>query len=107
MSLSALFPASVGDIPAAHRLGDEPSRPIYVLDGEVRSFDGPAAEVCSPITIGALSAILLNIFLPEEHLTLEENDYEPEAHLHSVLEEAQEPRLNSLASDLEPLNRPN
>jgi len=43
----------------------------------------------SPITIGALSAILLNIFLPEEHVKLEENDYEPEAHLHSVLQNRQ------------------
>ncbi|WP_405118050.1 nucleobase:cation symporter-2 family protein [Pseudomonas leptonychotis] len=43
----------------------------------------------SPITIGAFSAILLNIFLPEEHLELEENDYDPEAHLHTVLQNPQ------------------
>ena len=44
----------------------------------------------SPITIGAFSAILLNIFLPEEHLQLEENDYDPEAHLHTVLQNPQD-----------------
>jgi xanthine permease XanP len=40
----------------------------------------------SPITIGAFSAILLNFFLPQEQLPQEENDYDPEAHLHSVLQ---------------------
>ncbi|WP_372874237.1 nucleobase:cation symporter-2 family protein [Pseudomonas sp.] len=65
----------------------------------------------SPITTGALSAILLNIFLPEEHVELEENDYEPESHLHNVLQNpqplaAQEPHLNNLAGDPEPLSRP-
>lgn len=44
----------------------------------------------SPITIGAFSAILLNIFLPEEHLQQEENDYDPEAHLHTVLQNPQD-----------------
>jgi len=44
----------------------------------------------SPITIGALSAILLNIFLPEEHVEQEENDYEPESHLHTVLQNRQD-----------------
>ncbi|MDO9618070.1 MAG: nucleobase:cation symporter-2 family protein [Pseudomonas sp.] len=44
----------------------------------------------SPITIGAFSAIVLNIFLPEEHLQLEENDYDPEAHLHTVLQNPQD-----------------
>jgi xanthine permease XanP len=65
----------------------------------------------SPITIGALSAIALNIFLPEEHVEREESDYEPESHLHSVLQnpqplDAQEPHPNSLAGAPEPLSRP-
>lgn len=40
----------------------------------------------SPITIGALSAILLNVFLPEEDIEQEDNIYDPEAHLHTVLQ---------------------
>jgi xanthine permease XanP len=58
----------------------------------------------SPITIGAFSAILLNIFLPEEHLQLEENDYDPEAHLHTVLQNPQDDSaadaLNSSRNEL-------
>lgn len=45
----------------------------------------------SPITIGAFSAILLSLFLPEEHgLEVEEDDYDPEAHLHTVLQRAED-----------------
>jgi xanthine permease XanP len=51
----------------------------------------------SPITIGAFSAILLNIFLPEEHLELEENDYDPEAHLHTVLQPPQDDAATAVA----------
>ncbi|MDP3814822.1 solute carrier family 23 protein, partial [Pseudomonas sp.] len=43
----------------------------------------------SPITVGAFSAILLNIFLPEEHLEVEEDDFEPEAQTHTVLQNPQ------------------
>lgn len=39
----------------------------------------------SPIAIGAFSAIALNIFLPEEP-PVAEDDYDPEAHLHTVLQ---------------------
>ncbi|TIH08091.1 nucleobase:cation symporter-2 family protein [Pseudomonas leptonychotis] len=52
----------------------------------------------SPITIGAFSAILLNIFLPEEHLELEENDYDPEAHLHTVLQNPQNDSATAMPS---------
>ncbi|NRH26906.1 nucleobase:cation symporter-2 family protein [Pseudomonas sp. MS19] len=45
----------------------------------------------SPITIGAMSAILLSFFLPEEHaLEVAEDDFDPEAHLHSVLQDSQD-----------------
>ena len=40
----------------------------------------------SPITIGALSAILLNVFLPEEDPAPVDHSYDPEAHLHTVLQ---------------------
>lgn len=60
----------------------------------------------SPITIGAFSAILLNIFLPEEHLPLEENDYDPEAHLHTVLQNPQDASLAEAAVNLNASPRP-
>jgi len=60
----------------------------------------------SPITIGAFSAILLNIFLPEEHLPLEENDYDPEAHLHTVLQNPQDTSLAEAAVNLNASPRP-
>ena len=63
----------------------------------------------SPITIGAFSAILLNFFLPEEHQPLAENDYDPEAHLHSVLQNPQnaEPdhQSRALNDGLSPANQ--
>lgn len=61
----------------------------------------------SPIAISAFSAIALNIFLPEESLT--EDDYEPEAHLHTVLQnrqdEANDDSLSTLSRDLDPAPR--
>ncbi|MCG4455732.1 purine permease [Pseudomonas sp. MMS21-TM103] len=54
----------------------------------------------SPITIGAFSAILLNFFLPEEHQALEENDYDPEAHLHSVLQDPRHAESDQPSSTL-------
>lgn len=63
----------------------------------------------SPITIGAFSAILLNFFLPEEHQPLAENDYDPEAHLHSVLQNPQdaehEQPSNALKDGFSPANQ--
>jgi xanthine permease XanP len=56
----------------------------------------------SPITIGALSAILLNVFLPEEDLEQEDDDYEPESHLHSVLQNPQDDEMQTLVPNLEP-----
>src|SRR5690606_25763156 len=43
----------------------------------------------SPIAIGAFSAIALNIFLPDEP-QVAEDDYDPEAHLHTVLQNRQD-----------------
>jgi xanthine permease XanP len=40
----------------------------------------------SPITVGALCAIVLNIFLPEEFIELEEDDFDPEASILQVME---------------------
>ncbi|MNL75041.1 hypothetical protein D3C87_2007770 [compost metagenome] len=40
----------------------------------------------SPITVGALCAILLNVFLPEEFIELEEDDFDPEASILQVME---------------------
>ena len=40
----------------------------------------------SPITVGALCAIVLNIFLPEEFMELEEDDFDPEASILQVME---------------------
>lgn len=61
----------------------------------------------SPIAIGAFSAIALNIFLPEEPLA--EDDYEPEAHLHTVLQnrqdETNDDSLSTLSRDLDPAPR--
>ena len=61
----------------------------------------------SPITIGAFSAIALNIFLPDEQQEVEEDDYDPEAHLHTVLQNRQDDSvddssLKSLGRDLTP-----
>jgi xanthine permease XanP len=56
----------------------------------------------SPITIGALSAILLNVFLPEEDLEQEDDDYEPESHLHTVLQNPQDDEMQTLVPNLEP-----
>jgi xanthine permease XanP len=39
----------------------------------------------SPITVGALCAIVLNIFLPEEFIELEEDDFDPEASILQVM----------------------
>jgi xanthine permease XanP len=36
--------------------------------------------------VGALCAILLNIFLPEEFIELEEDDFDPEASILQVME---------------------
>ena len=61
----------------------------------------------SPIAIGAFSTIALNIFLPEEPLA--EDDYEPEAHLHTVLQnrqdETNDDSLSTLSRDLDPAPR--
>lgn len=63
----------------------------------------------SPIAIGAFSAIALNVFLPEEPVA--EDDYDPEAHLHTVLQnrqdDANDDRLNTLSRDLAPAPRSN
>lgn len=63
----------------------------------------------SPITIGAFSAILLNFFLPEEQQPLAENDYDPEAHLHSVLQNPQDAEhdqpSNALKDGFSPANQ--
>lgn len=62
----------------------------------------------SPITIGAFSAIALNIFLPDEQQEVEEDDYDPEAHLHTVLQNRQgddgvdDSNLKTLSRDLTP-----
>jgi len=40
----------------------------------------------SPITVGALCAIVLNIFLPEEFIELEQDDFDPEASILQVME---------------------
>lgn len=58
----------------------------------------------SPITIGAFSAILLNLFLPEEHVEQEEGEFDPEAHLHTVLQnrpedDAFDPNLKQLGNE--------
>jgi xanthine permease XanP len=66
----------------------------------------------SPITIGAFSAIVLNIFLPDENHEVEEDDYDPEAHLHTVLQNRPEDAasddssLKPLSRDLDPAARP-
>ncbi len=65
----------------------------------------------SPITVGAFSAILLNIFLPEEQVEREENDYEPEAQTHTVLQNPQDDDAhgfapNDLGGQLDPALRP-
>lgn len=53
----------------------------------------------SPITIGAFSAILLNFFLPEEEgLDVADDDFDPEAHLHTVLEDSEHPLSQSAPS---------
>jgi xanthine permease XanP len=46
----------------------------------------------SPITVGALCAIVLNIFLPEEFIELEEDEFDPEA---SVLQVMQNPDVTA------------
>jgi xanthine permease XanP len=45
----------------------------------------------SPITVGALCAIVLNIFLPEEFIELEEDDFDPEASILQVMENPEIP----------------
>ncbi|OWK47987.1 Xanthine permease XanP [Pseudomonas oleovorans subsp. oleovorans] len=66
----------------------------------------------SPITIGAFSAIVLNIFLPDENHEVEEDDYDPEAHLHTVLQNrpddvaSDDDSLKTLSRDLDPAARP-
>lgn len=66
----------------------------------------------SPITIGAFSAILLNVFLPDEAHEVEEDDYDPEAHMHTVVNGASDEDGDNVApgilsSDLDPTPRPN
>ncbi|GIZ12127.1 solute carrier family 23 protein [Pseudomonas sp. NCCP-436] len=61
-----------------------------------------------PIAIGAFCAIALNIFLPEEPLA--EDDYEPEAQLHTVLQnrttDDEADSLDFLVRDLHEAIRP-
>jgi xanthine permease XanP len=40
----------------------------------------------SPITVGALCAIVLNIFLPEDFIELAQDDFDPEASILQVME---------------------
>ncbi|MNV96058.1 Xanthine permease XanP [compost metagenome] len=63
----------------------------------------------SPITIGAFSAILLNFFLPDEAHAVEEEDYDPEAHMHTVVHGAsdEDGEPGTPSSDLTPSPRPN
>jgi xanthine permease XanP len=51
----------------------------------------------SPITVGALCAIILNVFLPEEFMELEEDDFDPEA---SILQVMENPQATESASHL-------
>ncbi len=53
----------------------------------------------SPITVGALCAIVLNIFLPEEFIELEEDDFDPEA---SILQVMENPEVTSKAEPAVP-----
>jgi xanthine permease XanP len=46
----------------------------------------------SPITVGARCAIVLNIFLPEEFIELEEDEFDPQA---SVLQVMQNPDVTA------------
>ncbi|CAI8772766.1 hypothetical protein EMIT0196MI5_190007 [Pseudomonas sp. IT-196MI5] len=46
----------------------------------------------SPITVGALCAIVLNIFLPGEFIELEEDEFDPQA---SVLQVMQNPDVTA------------
>ncbi|AJO78458.1 nucleobase:cation symporter-2 family protein [Pseudomonas sp. MRSN 12121] len=46
----------------------------------------------SPITVGAMCAILLNIFLPEEFIELEEDEFDPEA---ATLKVMQDPDMSA------------
>ncbi|CAH0181104.1 hypothetical protein ABH908_003597 [Pseudomonas frederiksbergensis] len=60
------------------------------------------------ITVGALCAIVLNIFLPEEFIELEEDEFDPEA---SVLQVMQNPDVAAKGEPASPvavaqLNRP-
>jgi xanthine permease XanP len=52
----------------------------------------------SPITVGALCAIVLNIFLPEEFIELEEDDFDPEASILKVMENPEVPTKGEPAS---------
>jgi xanthine permease XanP len=49
----------------------------------------------SPITVGAMCAILLNIFLPEEFIELEEDEFDPEA---ATLKVMQDPDVSAKAN---------
>ncbi|SDZ49350.1 nucleobase:cation symporter-2 family protein [Pseudomonas sp. NFIX28] len=49
----------------------------------------------SPITVGAMCAILLNIFLPEEFMELEEDEFDPEA---ATLKVMQDPDVSPKAN---------
>jgi xanthine permease XanP len=53
----------------------------------------------SPITVGALCAIVLNIFLPEEFIELQEDDFDPEA---SILQVMENPDVPAKAQSLAP-----
>jgi xanthine permease XanP len=53
----------------------------------------------SPITVGALCAIVLNIFLPEEFIELEEDEFDPEA---SVLQVMQNPDMPAQGEPVTP-----
>lgn len=62
----------------------------------------------SPITVGAFRAIVLNIFLPEEFIEQEEDEFDPEA---SVLQVMQNPDVAAKGEPVPPvvvaqLNRP-
>eukprot|EP01105_Mastigella_eilhardi_P005805 TRINITY_DN17512_c0_g1_i1.p1 TRINITY_DN17512_c0_g1~~TRINITY_DN17512_c0_g1_i1.p1 ORF type:complete len:543 (+),score=167.70 TRINITY_DN17512_c0_g1_i1:16-1644(+) len=47
-----IFPAAVGDVPAEYRLPQFVEQREYVVNGELKKWDGPQQDIVSPICVG-------------------------------------------------------
>lgn len=56
--LAQLFPASAADIPEQFRLAAPIEQRDYLVDGQLQVWNGPLAQVLSPVQLGDRKSVV-------------------------------------------------